>query len=224
MSVSAIVDANLAAYGANDLAALAETLSPTCVMGGYGGQAAAIGRAACVEAYARTIDAYPMGSTRALNRIVFGAAVVDHEASRRAKDGALAFVATMYSIADGLIARIDTVRSKAQATATQCAQAQLDFYNAQDIDAYMACFAPDATIGDYQRALTQNNATEIRARYESLFQTHPHNHAALLNRIAVGDVAFDHERVTRNPGGDSFEALAIYRVQDGLIRQVEFVR
>jgi hypothetical protein len=194
-------------------------------MGAYRGQVFATGRDACADAYARTIAAYPMALTRSLNRIAFGAVVVDHEASRRASDQTLSYVATIYTVRDGLITRIETVRAKEASSANHIAAAQLDAYNAQDLDGYLACFTPDAQIGDYHGPVTQKDATEIRARYADAFATYPKNHAALLNRIAVGPVAFDHERVVRGASGIApFEALAIYSVSEGRITRAEFVK
>lgn len=217
------VDANLAAYGARDLDALAETLAGDVVMAAYRGPVVATGRDAAREAYARTIEAYPMSGTRALNRIVFADVVVDHEVSVRA-DGLRRYVATLYRLRDGRIARIETVSSKRAPTGLEAAQGQLDAYNAQDLGGYLGFFAADCAIADYQGAVTQDGAAAIRARYADAFKTYPKNHARLVNRIAVAGVVFDHEEVRRGPEGPVFEALAIYSVADGLIRRVEFVK
>lgn len=224
MTAAECVDANLEAYGRGDLDALAATLHESCTMGAFGGEVFASGRAACREAYARTIETYPLALTRSLNRIAFKSILIDHESSRRAKDGAHKFVATLYTIDQGLIRRIEMVQSKTPSSAMHIAQAQLDLYNAQDLDEYMACLSEGAQIADYGGPVTQQDLGAIRDRYAALFETHPRNHAALLNRIAVGPIAIDHERVTRAPGGETFEALAIMTTSDGRITRVEFVK
>ncbi|MBU6371689.1 MAG: nuclear transport factor 2 family protein [Alphaproteobacteria bacterium] len=109
-------------------------------------------------------------------------------------------------------------------TPAAIAQKQLDAYNAQDLDAYMACFTPDCVIADLNGAVTQNGAGEIRARYAAMFAKFPQNKAELLHRIAHGTVVIDHERVVRAPGGEVFEAVAIYTVRDGLIARVDFAK
>lgn len=106
----------------------------------------------------------------------------------------------------------------------EIAQRQLDAYNAQDIEAYMACFAPDCVIADLNGAITENGAAAIRHRYANLFHKFPDNRAELIHRIALGGVAIDHERVVRAPGGETFEAIAIYTVRDGKIVRVDFAR
>jgi hypothetical protein len=224
MNPAHCVDANLTAYGRGDLDGLAATLAEGCTMGAYGGAVFAIGRAACREAYARTIETYPLALTRSLNRIAFQSVVIDHESSRRAKDGAHKFVATFYTIVQGLITRIETVQSKEPSSAVHLAQAQLDLYNAHDLDGYIACLSEQAQIADFGGAVTQGDRAAIRDRYAALFAEFPRNRAALINRIAVGSVAIDHERVTRTPGGGAFEALAIMSVAGGAITRVEFVK
>jgi hypothetical protein len=218
-----LVDANLAAYARGDADGLSSTLADGCQLGPLGGDALASGRQACQDAYERTMQAYPMSGTRALNRIAVGPVVIDHEVSQRA-DGARLFVCTIYTVREGAIARIETVMSKAAAVGLNAAQGQLDAYNAQDLDAYMAFFAPDCVIYDWQGPITQAGAEAIRARYAALFAEHPENHAELVNRIAVGEVVVDHERVRRTPKGQAFEVAAVYTLRDGLIARIDFIR
>lgn len=102
-------------------------------------------------------------------------------------------------------------------------QRQLDAYNAQNLDAFCACFAEDCVLGDLNGAVTQRGAAAIRERYQSLFATYPENHAALVNRVVVGNVVIDHEDITRSPS-ERINAAAIYTVRGGLIARVDFVR
>ena len=103
-------------------------------------------------------------------------------------------------------------------------QAQLDAYNAQDLERFCACFAHDTALADLNGAVTHQGAAGVRERYAELFAAHPENRAELLNRIAVGDVVVDEERISRGKGVAPFRALAIYTVKSGLIARVDFVR
>lgn len=109
-------------------------------------------------------------------------------------------------------------------TPRDLAQKQLDAYNAQNIDAYMACFDADCVIADLNGAVTETGAPAIRHRYANMFQRFPQNHAELLSRIVVGTTVVDHERVVRAPGGESFECIAIYTVRGDKIVRVDFAR
>jgi len=103
-------------------------------------------------------------------------------------------------------------------------QAQLDAYNAQDLDRFCTYYAPDCIIADLNGAVTQNGLAEIRARYEKAWAQYPQNKTVALSRIVVGSTVIDHERVTRAPGGEEFEVAAIYTIRDGLIARVDFAR
>ncbi|MBC7770802.1 MAG: SgcJ/EcaC family oxidoreductase [Phycisphaerales bacterium] len=100
---------------------------------------------------------------------------------------------------------------------------QVEAYNAQDLDAFCACFAEDCVIADLNGAVTQAGAASIRTRYAEMFKQYPQNRARIVNRIVVGDVVIDHEEVARTPG-QGFEAAAIYTVKNGLIARVDFVK
>jgi uncharacterized protein (TIGR02246 family) len=107
--------------------------------------------------------------------------------------------------------------------AADVVQAQLEAYNAHDLDALSACFAKDCVIADLNGAVTQEGRGQIRERYQALFAQYPENKAHIVNRMALGDIVIDHEDITRSPDL-RFQAIAIYTVRDGLISRVDFVR
>ncbi|MFN3514326.1 MAG: nuclear transport factor 2 family protein [Phenylobacterium sp.] len=104
------------------------------------------------------------------------------------------------------------------------AQAQLDAYNAQDLDAHCACFADDVVVADLNGAVTIQGIDAYRAKYEQVFADFPQNKAKLLNRIVVGNTVIDHEHVERTPGGATFQVAAIYTIAGGKIARVDFVK
>jgi uncharacterized protein (TIGR02246 family) len=108
-------------------------------------------------------------------------------------------------------------------TPVDIVQCQLDAYNTQNLEAFCACFADDCVLGELNGAVTQKGKPAIRERYRTLFTTYPKNHAALVNRVVVGNVVIDHEDITRSPS-ERINAAAIYTVKDGLIARVDFVR
>jgi hypothetical protein len=102
--------------------------------------------------------------------------------------------------------------------------AQLAAYNAQDLDAFCACYAEDAVLAGYNGEITNRGVVSIRERHAKLFADFPQNQAALVHRIVVGSNVIDHEKVSRAPGGESFEVAPIYTIADGKIVRVDFVR
>ena len=104
------------------------------------------------------------------------------------------------------------------------AQAQLDAYNVQDLDAHCACYADDVVVADFNGAIVRQGMAAYREAYAKLFAEFPQNKAELVNRIVVGNTVIDHERVARTPGGDTFQVAAIYTIAGGKIARVDFVR
>ena len=97
-------------------------------------------------------------------------------------------------------------------------QAQLDAYNAKDLDALMATYAPDARQFALHGALLAEGHEQIRPRYAARF-IEPDLRAQLLTRSVVGNFVTDLELVHRNfpEGRGTVEMLCVYEVVDGRI-------
>ncbi len=102
-------------------------------------------------------------------------------------------------------------------------QAQLDAYNAKDIDALMATYAPDAEQFALHGERMASGHDEIRPRYLARFEE-PNLHARLLSRSVLGNFVTDLELVTRDfpEGPGTLEMLCVYEVIDGRIRRASF--
>jgi hypothetical protein len=101
---------------------------------------------------------------------------------------------------------------------------QLDAYNRQDLDGFVACYAQDVVVAALNGTVTETSREGLRARYAKTFAEFPENHARLVSRIHVGGTVIDHEAVSRGPGKDQFEVIAIYTIRDGLIARVDFAK
>ncbi|MDK2123846.1 nuclear transport factor 2 family protein [Parachitinimonas caeni] len=106
---------------------------------------------------------------------------------------------------------------------TDPAQAQLDAYNARDIDAFMACYTPDVRIEDGEGTLIADGAAAVRERYMTIFTDYPQLHCQLRSRIRVGNYVLDEEHITGR-GDQPLHVVAIYHIHDGLINHVRLVR
>lgn len=104
-------------------------------------------------------------------------------------------------------------------------QAQLEAYNARNIDAFVSTYAEDAQLFELPDKLLMRGTAQLRERYSELFKD-THLHARIVNRIALGNTVIDHERVrlTFPEGRGTVEAIAIYEVRDGKISTVWFRR
>jgi len=102
-------------------------------------------------------------------------------------------------------------------------QAQLDAYNAKDLDALMATYAPHAQQFALHGALLAEGHDQIRPRYEARF-AEPDLQARLLSRTVLGNFVTDLEIVTRNfpEGKGTVEMLCVYEVVEGRIVRASF--
>lgn len=102
-------------------------------------------------------------------------------------------------------------------------QAQVEAYNAHDIDAFMALHSPTAKLYNLVTGeLILEDEAAIRERYTNCF-TNPELHAEITNRMVIGNRVIDHERVRGIDPDRVVEVVAIYEVEDGLIQRVWFI-
>jgi hypothetical protein len=104
-------------------------------------------------------------------------------------------------------------------------QRQLDAYNAHDLEAFLATYSPEIEIFDISDAASPQMAgiPAMREVYGGMFASLPDLRCDLGNRIADGAFVIDHEICAMGAPGDPPErAIAIYQVEDGLIRRVWF--
>ena len=133
--------------------------------------------------------------------------------SRRSVRGLLAALA-------GLLAH-----SAASATGPEAVvQVQLAAYNARDLDAFLATYAEDAQLFEHPSKLLASGLAQLRERYAARF-AEPNLHAVVMQRIVMGNVVIDHERVTRTfpEGTGAQDAIAMYEVRGTVITRVWFI-
>jgi hypothetical protein len=70
----------------------------------------------------------------------------------------------------------------------------------------------------------QHSREEIYQRYIDVFSKFPENQTEVVHRVAFGQFIIDHERVRRSPSAEPFDVVAIYELEQGLIKRLDFVR
>lgn len=102
-------------------------------------------------------------------------------------------------------------------------QAQLDAYNAKDIDALLKTYAVDAEQYQLHGALLARGHGQMRPRFLARF-AEPDLHALLLSRTVMENVVIDYELITRNlpDGVGTVAMLCIYELKNGLIQKASF--
>lgn len=103
-------------------------------------------------------------------------------------------------------------------------QAQLDAYNAKDIEAFMRHWREDAQVFAHPDTLLANGAAEIRMRHVARFQE-PNLHGRLIQRMSLGNTVIDREVVTRTfpEGPGRVDVIGIYELAGGKIARAWFV-
>lgn len=104
------------------------------------------------------------------------------------------------------------------------AQAQLDAYNAHDIDAFCACFAEDIEARTLPAdTLLFRGREGLRARYAPYFAQQRPQARLTVPRQVLGAMAIDNESVVL-ADGQTLEAIALYAVAGGLIEKFWLIR
>jgi putative hydrolase of HD superfamily len=100
-------------------------------------------------------------------------------------------------------------------------QAQVEAYNARDVEAFLATYSDDAQLFEHPDKLIATGHNELRTRYAERFKE-PNLHAEIVKRIVMGNIVVDHEKVARTfpEGPGTLEAIAIYQVEAGKIAKV----
>lgn len=102
---------------------------------------------------------------------------------------------------------------------------QVEAYNRRDIDAFLACYAPDTVVENATGTVVMRGDDEMRATYSELFRGSPDLRAEIATRIRVGEYVIDEERLTgRRGAADEIRVVAIYHVRDGVIDHVQLIR
>ncbi|GAA2507647.1 MULTISPECIES: nuclear transport factor 2 family protein [Actinomycetes] len=97
---------------------------------------------------------------------------------------------------------------------------QIDAFNRQALDDFMACYSPHATVSTDGEVVAAGTDA-LRALYARQFSEAPLT-ATVLSRLSQAEWIVDREQV-EGDGIPPLSVLALYRVRDGLIDQVQFV-
>ncbi len=98
----------------------------------------------------------------------------------------------------------------------------LDALNSRDLEAFVSCYAPDATIEDGYDSVFVRGHGELRARYGLMFEELPDLKVEAISRAAAGSFVVQEERLTGR--GEPEQHVAVYLVQHGVIARERLLR
>ena len=107
-------------------------------------------------------------------------------------------------------------------TPIELVQGQLNAYNDRDLDRFCQYFAQDITVYDGRTGeVTMDGMDAFRERYAEVF-TLKDLHCTLVNRMEHDDIIIDQESVVFRKEDPVVKAIAVYRVENGIIQEVRF--
>ena len=105
----------------------------------------------------------------------------------------------------------------------QVVQKQVEAYNRHDLDGFLSFYAADVKLYDFPDKERSSGLDAMRKTYGKLFADNPDLKVDIPKRIVQGDTVIDQEFVFVNEN-HRIKAVAIYRVVNGKIAAVWFVR
>lgn len=97
---------------------------------------------------------------------------------------------------------------------------QLQAYNARDVDLFMTAYSKNCAITGLPGTPLLEGYSEIRERYQRLFDCSPQLKAEVSRRLVLGEWVVDHETVSGAGFEGIGEAIVAYQVKQGLIVNV----
>jgi len=119
--------------------------------------------------------------------------------------------------------------SQAEQSAVNIVDQQLAAYNNQDIEAFLATYHQDVEIYNFPNELKYSGKDSLKKTYHGMFARLKCLNATSKKRIVLNNTVIDHELAqmcyeNRDTIDKSIEVIAIYEVEDGLIKRVMFQR
>lgn len=109
------------------------------------------------------------------------------------------------------------------APAADPVEAQLEAYNARDVERFVACFTDDVLVEDAAGARLMTGRAAFRESYAAMFAASPALHCRVVSRLRAGPFVVDEERVSGRGQGE-LHVIVVYTVRDGLIAHVRILR
>ena len=108
--------------------------------------------------------------------------------------------------------------------ARTAAQGQLEAYNRQDIEAFLIWYSDDVEVYNFPDELIYKGKVKMRERYSNVWKQNPNQKASVTNRMVNGNTVIDKEHVTGRNNGIENDVIAIYKIENGKISRVYFIR
>lgn len=116
------------------------------------------------------------------------------------------------------------IQRKSKEIGLQLVQDQLTAYNSGNLEAFILPYSENIEIFNFPNNIYGSGKEFMKNNYGKLFSDSPNLHCEIVNRITLGNTIIDHERVSGLRDMESFEAIAIYKIENSKISKVYFIR
>ncbi|MDX2246477.1 MAG: amidohydrolase family protein [Bacteroidia bacterium] len=108
-------------------------------------------------------------------------------------------------------------------TPEEIVQRQLNAWNLKNAEVFADCFDENVEVFRYPHEKMYQGKKNLYDRYKPFFEENPQAHCERVNRIRMGNIVIDEEKITGLANGNLLRALAIYEVVNGKIVKITFV-
>lgn len=105
-------------------------------------------------------------------------------------------------------------------TPEETLQANVEAYNAHDLDAFLATYAPDARFCKLDGTVLLSDRNIMGAYYKQFFEQSPNVRCEIPQRAVMGPFVIDHQRIVLDASAETprgMDAMVISEVRDGFI-------
>lgn len=113
--------------------------------------------------------------------------------------------------------------SAARLTPLEVVQAYVAAANRNDLDAFIALYAPDIAKYKFPATLASQGREHMREVYARSFAQKRGLHVEVVSMVALGDKVVSRDHVTGLPDGKSADELTVYQVENGLITNIVYL-
>jgi len=216
-----IVNRQVETFNAKDLNGFLSCFSDSVAVNNYPNKNLYTGRIKMKENYGEHMSNNFNTKVEVVNRIIKGNILIDEEIVK--ENNETYHQAAIYEVADGQITSMSFIHENTPPLTTEDVVAkQLEAYNARNINQFVQFYADDIEIVNYPDRTTIQGKEALRTTYKGLFERATDLNCVIKNRIVVGNKVIDEEVVSI--GNTTFSAVAVYEIENDLIKKVTFIR
>ncbi|MEL6812178.1 MAG: nuclear transport factor 2 family protein [Bacteroidota bacterium] len=162
-------------------------------------------------------------TAKLLDRIAFKGMIIDKE-QIETSNGTMERI-VFYKFKKNKIKTMTILEAQPEAKESNArfvVEKQLAAYNRRNIEDFVKTYSEDVKIYNFPGRLKTEGHSGLRRDYTDWFASARDLNCQIKKRMVMGGIVIDHEAIIAN--GNSFQAVAIYHVENGRIKSVNFIQ